>query len=261
MSLRLAIVTDIHYGPDTGNVRGPEAIGLLEQFHLQASALGPDLMVELGDRITDQDEARDLDNLRLVAEVLKRFHCPREHLLGNHDVIPRLEQERLLETRLDTRALELRGWNLVFLDTFNHTIGGVVARNTLNWLENHLARTSLPTIIFSHQPLHGEPMIGNQYFETDYADHACPSGSDQVRRILERSPHVRLCVSGHAHWNDLRHVGNLTYLTLQSLTESWATDGIASGAWTWLELDDTIRVQVHGRAPLTLEISPNAVHH
>lgn len=99
-------------------------------------------------------------------------------------------------------------------------------------------------------------MTGNQYFESAFAAHACPVDSADARAIIERCRHVRLCVSGHAHWNDVQHVNAVTYLTLQSLTESWATGGLAAGAWTWLELEDVIRVFVHGRAPLRLEFAP-----
>lgn len=257
MGLRVAIVTDVHNGPDTGNVRGPEAVALLERFYREASVLGPDLVVDLGDRITDQTPELDSANFLAVRDVLARFSCPREHLLGNHDIIPRIEQERALNADLGSHALELRGWNLVFLESFDGTTGGRISQSTLDWLEANLARTTLPTVIFSHQPLHGEPMTGNLYFESAFAAFACPANSAQARAIIERYRLVRLCVSGHAHWNDVRHVGGITHLTLQSLTESWATAGLAARAWTWLELDEVIRVSVHGRAPLTLEFAPS----
>ncbi len=257
MSLRIAIVTDVHNGPDTGNVRGPEAVGLLEGFYQDASVLGPNLMVDLGDRITDQTPELDRVNFLAVRDVLARFSCPREHLLGNHDILARDEQERALGADLGSHALTLGGWNLVFLDSFDGTTGGHISEATLTWLETNLTHTTLPTVIFSHQPLHGQPMTGNQYFESEFAAFACPTNSDQTRAIIERCRLVRLCVSGHAHWNDVRHVNGVTYLTLQSLTESWATGGLAARAWTWLELDDVIRATVHGRAPLTLEFAPS----
>lgn len=257
MGLRLVIVTDVHNGPDTGNVRGPEAVALLEKFVQEAAALGPDLMIDLGDRITDQTPELDRENFLAVRDVLARFSCRREHLLGNHDVIPRAEQERELGANLGSHALEMGGWNLVFVDSYDGTTGGRITGETLDFLERNLATTSLPTVIFSHQPLHGQPMTGNQYFESDFAAFACPVDNAHARAIIERFGLVRLCVSGHAHWNDVRHVNGVTYLTLQSLTESWATAGLAAGAWTWLELEDVIHVSVHGRAPLLLEFAPN----
>ncbi len=255
MGLRLAIVTDVHNGPDTGNVRGPEAIALLEQFVREAAPLEPDLVIDLGDRITDQSPELDRQNFLAVRDALLRFSCPKVHLLGNHDAIPREEQARELNADLGSHAVELNGWNLVFLDSYDGTTGGRIFHHTLEFLEANLTQTALPTVIFSHQPLHGQPMTGNQYFESDFAAFACPADNDKARAIIEGCALVRLCVSGHAHWNDVRHVSGVTYLTLQSLTESWATRGLAAGAWTWLELEDAIRVFVHGRAPLTLEFA------
>lgn len=249
VSLRLALVTDIHAGPDTGNVRGEEALGLLETFVLEANRLAPDLAVDLGDRLTDVDEPTDRARLAEVAARLKALACPREHLLGNHDTLPREEQEAALGGRLGNRALDLGGWRLLFLDTFEAgSIGGRVTPEAAGRLSASLEGVER-AVVFSHQPLHGEPMAGNPYFEQKYAAHACPQGAELARAVLERSGRVRLCVSGHAHWNDVRTVNGVPYLSVQGLTESWASGGRAAGAWAWLELGETIRVRVKGLDP------------
>lgn len=253
--LRIALVTDIHRGPDTGAVRGQDALPLLDALVDAARALRPDLLVDLGDRLTDVDAHADRRHLAEVAARLLALPCRRQHLLGNHDVLPRDEQARTLGgADLGPRALELGGWRLVFLDSFDGTIGGRLAPDTLGWLEHALAGPRAPTVVFSHQPLHGQPMTGNRYFEVEYAAEACPRGSERARAILERAGVVRLCVSGHAHWNDLRRVNGIPYLTVQSLTETGYTAGTAAGAWTLLELGRTIRATVHGRDPFEAQL-------
>lgn len=260
MSLRIAIVTDIHRGPNTGNVFGDKALELLEGFTREAAALSPDLMVDLGDRLTEIEATRDRANLIEVAEILRRLPCPRHHLVGNHDILPKLEQEMILEANLSSHAFEMNGWQLVFLETYDGTGAGEVREETVAWLEGTLRASDRPAVVFSHQPLHDQPMTGNPYFEREYADMAHAKNAALVRGVLERinaerPDKVRLCINGHAHWNDVRMVGGIPYVTVLSLSESVLTGGQPSKSWAWLELGETIRLKIHGLAPLDLEFA------
>ncbi len=253
MALRLAIITDLHCGRDTGNVKGPLALEILEEFVAAVHDFEPDMVLELGDRLTD--ESPDLDRARLleVARVFKRLPYPRHHLNGNHDLLPKAEQEAILEANLGNHVAEIGGWRLLFLETFNQTTGGELEPQTLEWLEAQLSASDLPVVVFTHQPLHGEWLRGNPYFETDFRLHACPGGADAARAMLERSPNVRLCVSGHAHWNDHRVVNGIPYITLLSATESHWTTPSPSRAYAILSLSDEISVEVRGLAPVTYQ--------
>ena len=253
MALRLAIITDLHYGRDTGNVKGPLALEILEEFVTAAHDFEPDAVLELGDRLTDENPELDRARLLELARVFKRLPYPRHHISGNHDLLPRADQEAILEVNLGNHALEIGGWRLLFLDTFNGTTGGEVAPHTLGWLEAELNRSALPVVVFSHQPLHGEWLRGNPYFETDFRDHACPVGSAGARAIIEESGKVRLCVSGHAHWSDHRIVNSVPYITLLSATESHWTAPLPSRAYAFLSLSDEIRLEVRGLQPVTYQ--------
>ena len=255
MALRLAIITDLHAGHDTGNVKGPLAIDILEEFVATAHNFEPDAVLELGDRLTDENPQADRARLLELARVFKRLPYPRHHISGNHDLLPKADQEAILEANLGNHSAEIGGWRLLFLDTFNGTTGGEIAPQTLEWLEVELSRSTLPVVIFSHQPLHGEWLRGNPYFETDFRDHACPVGADAARTIIERSGKVRLCVSGHAHWNDHRVVASIPYITLLSATESHWSAPLPSRAFALLTLGDGIRLEVRGLAPVTYQLS------
>jgi hypothetical protein len=248
MALRLAVITDLHHGRDTGNVKGPQALAVLEDFARSAHAAEPDAVIELGDRLTDENPVTDRAHLLEVARVFKRLPYPRHHLTGNHDLLPQSDQEAILETTLANHSAELNGWKLVFVDTFDGTTGGSVTDQTVQWLEAEL-RTALPVAVFSHQPLHGEWLSGNPYFESDYRDHACPRGADAARAVIEASKRVRVCIAGHAHWNDLRTVNGIPFVTLLSATESYWSRPEPSRAWALFTLAERIHVDVYGAQP------------
>ena len=252
MSFRLAIMTDLHYGRDTGNVRGPAALEVLERIQKQIHTLEPDVVLELGDRLTDENPETDHQNLLEMARVFKRLPYQRHHISGNHDLLPKSEQEAILETNLGSHALQKQGWHLIFLETSNGTPAGTLSNETLDWLEKELGRSSLPVVVFSHQPLHGEPLIGNPYFETEYASFAFPKNHERARKLLEASGNVKLCVSGHAHWFDRRKVNELEYITLLGPTETQWTGGKPPETWALLELNGNPKLEVYGLQPQTV---------
>jgi 3',5'-cyclic-AMP phosphodiesterase len=253
MGVRLAIITDLHYGRDTGNVKGPQALEVLRAITEDLHRLEPDAVLELGDRLTDDNPELDRRRLLEVAQVFKRLPYPRHHIIGNHDLLPKSDQEAILEANLGNHSAEVGGWKLVFLESFDGTTGGSLTPETIAWLEQELASSSLPVAVFSHQPLHGEWMQGNPYFETDFREHASARNASAARAVLEQSGKVRVCVAGHAHWNDVRIVNDIPYVTVLSASESLWTPGEPSRAWALLELSESIKLEVFGGKPSKLE--------
>ncbi len=70
MSLKIAIVTDIHHGKDAEAKKGSQALPLLKKFARFVAKQKPDLVLDLGDRISDEDPETDL---RLEEEVSAAF--------------------------------------------------------------------------------------------------------------------------------------------------------------------------------------------
>jgi 3',5'-cyclic-AMP phosphodiesterase len=266
MSVRLVLVTDIHLGPNTGNVYGDRALEFFDEFAKAAALARPELVVDLGDRLTEINRETDMENLINLAHRFRSLPCQRKHLIGNHDLLPKALQETILETNLSSHAIDFAGWQLVFLESFDGTIGGAISNETVTWLETVLQASSAPAVIFSHQPLHGLPMTGNPYFERDYAEHACAKNAARVREVLERTNHehpgkVRLCLNGHAHWMDSCTIGAIPFVTIPSLSESIMTDGVPARAWATLDLNpDQIRLNIFGVKPVTLEFSASKPH-
>lgn len=254
MALELAIITDIHYGPDSETVKGSDAPRLLEHNLRFLAEKSPDLLVDMGDRLTDVDVGIDRTRLEQVAGLFQSFDMSRQHLCGNHDTLPRELQETLLGGSLHSRSIDVAGWHLTFLNTFDGTIGGAFSHNDLLWLEEDLASTSLPTVVFSHQPLDGKPLIGNAIFEVDYAADAHPDGHEQARRMMEASEKVKLAVSGHTHWNHRVQVNGIHYLTVQSLVAR-GHSGEPVGACATLSFTERdLKVAVFGQEPLEVKL-------
>ncbi len=87
MSLKIAIVTDIHHGQDAEAKKGSQALPLLKKFARFVAKEKPDLVIDLGDRISDEDPATDLrleEDVSAAFEPIRRV-APVFHICGNHD--------------------------------------------------------------------------------------------------------------------------------------------------------------------------------
>ena len=254
MSLTVALVTDVHLGSDGAYVRGSAALPLFEGVLRELEPLHPALLIDLGDRINETEPER----ARVAtAEVVNRYRSvalPKAFLQGNDDLIPRREQEALFGVPLGNRVLELSGWRLIFLDTFDGTVEGLLSADTLRWLEHTLADSPLPAVVFSHQPLDGEPLPGNIFFGGADAHQAHPRGHETARRVMERSRRVKLAVSGHAHWNHQVTVGGIPYLTLDALVPPiQARENVGNYGLLTLT-DDFVQLEVFGRSPWNVRL-------
>ena len=236
---------------------GASALPLLERTLVQITASDADLVVDLGDRISNVDHDTDLGLMRDVISAFGQLSIPRVHLLGNHDLhyIAQNENEAILGRPLKSHSQDLKGRHLVF---WQIDLSGEFSDNpipnemALEWLRSDLENTSLPAIIFTHIPLDDAAMIGNFYFQNNIAS-ATLRHAQRAREVIESSGKVILCIAGHVHWNHASTIDGVRYITIQSLVESFTTESAASGAWAEINVDDQIRWSVHGGDPLYYE--------
>jgi Icc protein len=255
--LKIAVVTDIHHGPTRYTKMGAAALPLLEAVREHVAAGGFDLMVELGDRISNVDHDTDLQLTREVMAVFEPLEVRREHLLGNHDLhhISVAENEAILGRSLGSHSFDLKGRHLVF---WQHDLSGKFAKQDiptqadLDWLRTDLAGTSLPAIVFTHVPLNHAAMTGNFYFQNNLPSSTIRH-ADKAREVIEAAGNVVLCIAGHVHWNDSSTIDGIRYLTLQSLSESFTTPDEATGAWAEITLDEQVHWRAHGADPMSYE--------
>lgn len=256
--LKIAAVTDIHHGRPSLTKVGPAALGLLEKFVDFANGWGADLVVDLGDRITDRDNATDRGLTADVAAVFQRVSAPRRHMLGNHDLefMTAAEGEELLGVPMASESFDLNGFHLVFwqADTrVDRQHGFSLPRADLDWLAADLAASELPSIVFTHVPLDAASMAGNYWFEAN-PEHATYAETPEIRRVISGTGNVVLCLAGHVHWNKANTVDGVPYLSLQSLTESYTTAPEPAAAWSTIEIGEEIHWRCHGADPIELRL-------
>jgi Icc protein len=265
MNLRLAIVADIHHGRLSTAKRGDRALPLMADFAAFVRDSGADHVLDLGDRISDEDRETDLTLQAEVAEAFRAVPGMHWHINGNHDRdhLSVADNEAILGQTLGHEVVDLGGWRIVLWRADSCIRRGpdhhgfVLAESDLVWLSHTMQSADRPCLVVSHVPVSGHSQIGNYYFQNNPASSVYPM-ADRARSALSLARVPVVCLSGHVHWNTVTCVDGITHLTQQSLTESFTTGGEAAGAMGILELGDTVRWQVAGEDPFAFAFRPTA---
>lgn len=274
--LKAAIITDIHYGRDVAAKLGTKAPRLLEAFVKAANnyrGRGVDIVVDMGDRITayqDDDPETVKDNMRTVCTYFNRLAAPVCSINGNHDInyLSRAENAAITGSPAESYSRDAGGWHLVFFNpSGDKGTGGAlnVTAEDLEWLRQDLAATDRRTIVFSHVPLdnvaEGRAIAESEKLYDDTGQEVSPKNAQYrnmiagrfgypeqgaaIRKIMEDSGKVALCMSGHIHGNRRRDLNGVAYITQQALThEHRKFYRVASGTYSLLEADDE-RIVIH----------------
>ncbi|WP_167648795.1 metallophosphoesterase family protein [Mameliella alba] len=263
MTFRIATIADIHHGAPSHTKRGDTALSLMADFAAWANAEAPDLVLDLGDRISDIDETTDLRLEAEVAEAFKAVNAPIHHVNGNHDRdhLTTAQNEDILGQSLGNDVLDCGDWQIALwradpkISRGTDRIGFDLPEPDLLWLSRTMQAAEKPTLVVSHVPVSGHGQTGNYYFERNPGVSRYPQ-SDRARRALSQARVPVVCLSGHVHWNTVTTVDGITHLTQQSLTESFTTQGAPAAAWGLIELSDTLHWQVFGADPFEARITP-----
>ena len=265
MTLRLAIVADIHHGRPSTAKRGDRALPLMAEFAHFVRDAGVSYVLDLGDRISDENRDTDLVLEAEVAEAFRAVPAPVWHFNGNHDRdhLSVEDNERLLGQSLGHEVHDLGDWRIVLWRADSRIRRGpdhqgfVLTEPDLVWLARTMQAADRPCLVVSHVPVSGHSQIGNYYFQNNPASSVYPM-ADRARAALALARVPVVCLSGHVHWNTVTCVDGITHLTQQSLTESFTTGGDAAGAMGVIELGDTVRWDVAGNDPYAFAFRPTA---
>jgi hypothetical protein len=265
MTLRLAVVADIHHGRPSTAKRGDRALPLMEEFTAFVRDAGVTHALDLGDRISDENKETDLRLAAEVAEAFRAITVPTWHLNGNHDRdhLSVADNEALLGQSLGHEVHDLEGWRIVLwrADTKirrgpDHH-GFLLTEPDLVWLAGTMQAADRPTLVVSHVPISDHSQCGNYYFQNNSASSTYPM-AERARAALALARVPVVCLSGHVHWNTVTTVNGVVHLTQQSLTESFTTGGEAAGAMGVIELGETFRWEVAGDDPFAFSFRPTA---
>ncbi len=245
---RVVHMTDMHAQPE---MNAPWGFGKALRH---AAGLSPraDLLVTGGDLIMDSFAARE-DRTRRQWEVFtsalkENWDRPVVHTLGNHDVwgwnkqASRTTGEEplwgkrwfcdLFGYERTYQSLDAGGWRILVLDTVLQTpdgYNGFIDEEQFDWMKSTIEGTpkDTPVMVVSHIPLiapctmlwgynaaQGEWVVGGNLQTKNF---------DDVKKVFDKNPQVKLCVSGHIHLVDRYEYNGVAYLC----------NGAVSGAW-WL---------------------------
>lgn len=229
--LRAGIITDLHKTPkaDTDTRKYSGAMAKIGVFMKAMEAEKPNFIVELGDYVDMLTPETDpLKNLKEIDSLFMSFNGPAFHVLGNHD-FDNIKRDVFLQNVVNTGIPQGQTWyswdaggvHCIVLDadytpdkfrpydmntpedTFWSWKDTSIPPQEMEWLKNDLKKTSLPTILFSHQTLD----------RTDDNDHNIKNAS-LVRAILEESGKVLAVISGHDHQGGYSNIKGIHYIVM-----------------------------------------------
>lgn len=265
MTLRLAIVADIHHGRPSTAKRGDRALPLMADFATFVREAEVSHVLDLGDRISDENHETDLVLQSEVAEAFRAVSAPTWHINGNHDreYLSIDDNEKILGQSLRHEVHDLGDWRIVLWRADSKIRrepdrrGFVLTEYDLVWLARTMQAADRPCLVVSHVPVSGHSQIGNYYFQNNPGSSVYPM-ADRARAALALARVPVVCLSGHVHWNTATTINGITHLTQQSLTESFTTGGEAAGAMGVIELGETVRWDVAGDDPFSFGFRPTA---
>lgn len=264
--MRFALISDVHFGPEAshqGKLRKltHQSEGLVADFvRRMREEVNPDLIVNLGDVLEDESNAQDRVRYARFVSLLREIGKPILHVAGNHDTINLSPAELcgLWGTTSElTYSRDADGVHFAVLRTIEHRGERIeLPEEQLNWLEQDLAATSLPSIVLMHHPVSEMRLEGNRWFEK--RPHLCRVVERRAaREVIEKSGKVLAVFNGHVHWNHLDIIRGIPYVTLQSLIENLDDDapGRAAAAHAVCDLDDRrLVVNVYGAEQLRYQL-------
>jgi 3',5'-cyclic AMP phosphodiesterase CpdA len=263
--MRIGLISDVHFGPDAahaGKLRklSHRAGELTREFVTRMNtSVRPDLVVNLGDVIEDEEPRADRTRYGEFTHLLGALNAEVMHVAGNHDSV-NIPDEDLVSLWQRDGALyfsrDFMGFHLVVLRTVDKgEDGNWLPDEQVEWLANDLAESNAPTLVFVHHPLSEMDLTGNRWFEL--RPHLCRvANRRRVRAVLERSGKVHAVFNGHAHWTHCDVVSGIPYVTLQSLIENVDEDAPGRPARAHAVVDATerrIHVRVFGEQPIAMQ--------
>jgi 3',5'-cyclic AMP phosphodiesterase CpdA len=244
-SIRIVVIADIHFGPDTPNRPGSKVTGLMEKFTgIVNSRIKPDLVLELGDRINNVDPKTDIANLSFLLNILDRkLDAPCYHIMGNHDIhhVDKAEVSRIAGGGLWMTSRQVKGYKFIVLDTVDPVVGewgGEVGKEQLAWLENELTCDESPKIVLGHHPADDQDLAGRDMDWSGGNNHMhFIENKKDVRRVLEKGKHVIAYLSGHMHWFSFLSVASIAYIVAPSFLVTCPEGAPAPGAFITMTIN------------------------
>ena len=200
-------------------------------------------------------------NKDAIISLFRDFEKPGYHVIGNHDCDMCSKDEVLRYYGVDYGpyySFDMGGFHFVVLDPNHYRKDGKIISycngnyfdaegdlpylpdEQLQWLQEDLANTPYPSVLFSHERL--------------TEDHCAIRNADALRKILLDAPHgVVLALNGHEHMDNVWKVDNTWFLNINSISNYWLGEDYLCLERYGKEIDEThpnIRYVVPYREPV-----------
>lgn len=195
----------------------------IEEAYEYFESNGCDLVICLGDLIDTEDTVeKEIENLSLISEIIKKSPLRTISLMGNHDAFVLTVEQFYSVLGIDPpKSICVDGRNLIFLDACYFKSGKHYAPGDWNWkdiyypfadeLKEELKSLSEPVYIFIHQDI--DPDIRE--------DHNL-SNDEEIFKIIEESGVVKAVFQGHYHPGKETVHNGIRYIALPAMCENEA---------------------------------------
>jgi predicted phosphodiesterase len=257
--LFLRIISDIHIGEDRGDRAASKGMPIVEKIVEQTNKDKPDAFVDLGDRVMQTSFEEDGKNLTTLSKIFNKLSVPRLHSIGNHDecFMTRNHNRRALDLPKDKSYTQSIGSYTLVMWNPNVKIdreGCSLSYEDARWLEETLAMSDKPCIVFTHVPLDDDAI----YNPKNNAEHLKPYFAHYpqnpfVRRIMEEAGNVVACFAGHRHVHRHNETNGIHYITVDCFSRRQKDNPSEPiGAYADLKIDENGQVsyELHGAEPL-----------
>ncbi len=211
-SLRFGICADLH--KDIMH----DADARLQAFINASLERDLDFIIQLGDFCRPYDYNLDL------MSIWNSYPGKRYHVIGNHDMDGGFTREQVVKywDAIGTYySFDCKGFHFIVLDGNDEDsspdrssgYARFIGEEQLEWLEEDLDKTKLPTFVFCHQGLDND--LGGIYNAT------------KSRLVLERANEraginkVKVVFSGHHHQDYHNVINGIHYIQINSMSYQW----------------------------------------
>ena len=238
--LNFGIVTDVHKD------LMPDADDRLEKFINEANNRKVDFIIQMGDFCMAEPKNKEF------LDRWESFRGDKYHVLGNHDMDKNSKKEMLDFWGMPKThySYDFNGFHFIILDAnflyedgkfidyeqanfyVDDQLRTFIDREQIEWFKADLAKTTLPTIVFSHQSLwHYQWGVKNRL---------------DLQKILEEHKHkVICCLNGHNHIDYHHHQNGIDYIDINSMSYQWMPDKFRSNERFSKELYDQYKLLPH----------------
>jgi DNA repair exonuclease SbcCD nuclease subunit len=248
--MKLAIISDIHYGPLHQSTNHPgyirqdseQALTALEETITHLNQLDIDAFLQLGDLIIPENHDADLTRIGRILIELTKSKAPVYSLLGNHDLDNlNLDDYQNLVKKFPLNQgmvgnFSIDDWDFWWLNHRHNHTRDYLADSEMNQIKKNHSNTTHRCIL-THYPLIAPDITDSFYFDSH--PQKAKLANENLELLWKNQP--TLLLNGHLHFYSHISHGHIHAITQAPFSENLQTKEYASNhphTYTILEIQD-----------------------